>query len=155
MAERRVGLLLRIPEGLKKRIVDLAKREHRSVNQQIEFLLEQSIATAKKTLTGDKARESQKKSKITSKRNRSAEEPEHSSDNFKGLCDVCRGQSSAEVRCSICNVTRRNIEARGFHEGAKITISHQERGNTTTRCDLWPSALKYLHFYLRRRISGL
>jgi len=55
MAERRVGLLLRIPEGLKKRIVDLAKREHRSVNQQIEFLLEQSIATAKKTSTGDKA----------------------------------------------------------------------------------------------------
>ena len=29
-------------------IVDLAKREHRSVNQQIKFLLEQSIATAKK-----------------------------------------------------------------------------------------------------------
>jgi hypothetical protein len=55
MAERRVGLLLRIPEGLKKRIVDLAKREHRSVNQQIEFLLEQSIATAKKTSTVDKA----------------------------------------------------------------------------------------------------
>jgi hypothetical protein len=45
MPERRVGLLLRIPEGLKKRIVDLAKREHRSVNQQIEFLLEKSIPT--------------------------------------------------------------------------------------------------------------
>jgi len=43
MRERRVGLLLRIPEGLKNRLVDLAKREHRSVNQQIEFLLEHSL----------------------------------------------------------------------------------------------------------------
>ena len=47
MRERRVGLLLRIPEGLKNRLVDLAKREHRSVNQQIEFLLEQSLNNAK------------------------------------------------------------------------------------------------------------
>jgi hypothetical protein len=47
MRERRVGLLLRIPEGLKNRLVDLAKREHRSVNQQIEFLLEQSLTNAK------------------------------------------------------------------------------------------------------------
>jgi hypothetical protein len=43
-----VLLLLGIPESLKKLTVDLAKREHRSVNQQIEFLSEQSIATAKK-----------------------------------------------------------------------------------------------------------
>jgi hypothetical protein len=47
MRERRVGLLLRIPEGLKNRLVDLARREHRSVNQQIEFLLEQSLTNAK------------------------------------------------------------------------------------------------------------
>jgi hypothetical protein len=47
MRERRVGLLLRIPEGLKNRLVDLAKREHRSVNQQIEFLLEQSLTKGK------------------------------------------------------------------------------------------------------------
>jgi hypothetical protein len=51
MRERRVGLLLRIPEGLKNRLVDLAKREHRSVNQQIEFLLEQSLTTAMKNST--------------------------------------------------------------------------------------------------------
>jgi hypothetical protein len=44
MGERKVGLLLRIPEGLKRRIVELAKREHRSVNQQIEFLLERSLS---------------------------------------------------------------------------------------------------------------
>jgi hypothetical protein len=47
MREVRVGLLLRIPEGLKNRLVDLAKREHRSVNQQIEFLLEQSLSAMK------------------------------------------------------------------------------------------------------------
>jgi hypothetical protein len=51
MPERKVGLLLRIPEGLKNRLVDLAKREHRSVNQQIEFLLEQSLPTAMKNST--------------------------------------------------------------------------------------------------------
>jgi hypothetical protein len=44
-------LLLRIPEGLKDRLVDLAKREHRSVNQQIEFLLEQSLTNAMKNST--------------------------------------------------------------------------------------------------------
>lgn len=48
MPESRVGLLLRIPEGLKKRLVELAKRERRSVNQQIEFLLEQSLKSATK-----------------------------------------------------------------------------------------------------------
>jgi hypothetical protein len=51
MRERRVGLLLRIPESLKKRLTDVAKREHRSVNQQIEFLLEQSLAGERKTST--------------------------------------------------------------------------------------------------------
>jgi len=51
MRERRVGLLLRIPEGLKNHLVDLAKREHRSVNQQIEFLLEQSLTNAMKNST--------------------------------------------------------------------------------------------------------
>jgi hypothetical protein len=61
MQERRVGLLLRIPESLKKRIVDLAKREHRSVNQQIEFLLEQSIGTGKKTSKVDGATKSKEK----------------------------------------------------------------------------------------------
>jgi len=50
-----VVLPLGIPESLKKLTVDFAEREHRSVNQQIEFLLEQSIATAKKTSTVDKA----------------------------------------------------------------------------------------------------
>lgn len=44
MPERKVALLLRIPQGLKNRLADLAKREHRSLNQQLEFLLEQALS---------------------------------------------------------------------------------------------------------------
>jgi hypothetical protein len=44
MQEPKVSLLIRIRADLKSRLVDLAKREHRSVNQQIEFLLEQSFS---------------------------------------------------------------------------------------------------------------
>jgi hypothetical protein len=39
---------VRIRSGLKDRLVDLAKREHRSLNQQIEFLLEYSLSNATK-----------------------------------------------------------------------------------------------------------
>lgn len=44
MPEHRVALLLRIRQGLKDRLADLAKREHRSLNQQIEYLLELSLS---------------------------------------------------------------------------------------------------------------
>jgi hypothetical protein len=44
MEESRVAILIRIGPGLKARLVDLAKREHRSLNQQIEFLLEHSLS---------------------------------------------------------------------------------------------------------------
>lgn len=44
MTEGRVAVLLRISQGLKNRLADLAKLEHRSLNQQIEFLLEQSLS---------------------------------------------------------------------------------------------------------------
>lgn len=46
MPERKVALLLRIQQTLKDRLADLARREHRSLNQQIEFLLEQSLSGA-------------------------------------------------------------------------------------------------------------
>jgi hypothetical protein len=36
-------VLVRMRASLKARLVELAKREHRSLNQQIEFLLEHSI----------------------------------------------------------------------------------------------------------------
>lgn len=36
-------LLIRIPVGLKARLVELAKRERRSLNRQIEFILERGV----------------------------------------------------------------------------------------------------------------
>jgi hypothetical protein len=44
MNEPRVPVLIRIRADLKARIAELAKREHRSTNQQIEFLLERALA---------------------------------------------------------------------------------------------------------------
>ena len=44
MKEPRVPLLIRISAGLKARVAELAKREHRSTNQQIEVLLERALA---------------------------------------------------------------------------------------------------------------
>ena len=47
-AERKVALLPRIQQALKDRLTDLAKHEHRSLNQQIEFLLEEGLSGAAK-----------------------------------------------------------------------------------------------------------
>lgn len=44
MAERSTALLLRIRQGLKDRLADLAKHEHRSLNKQIEFILESFVS---------------------------------------------------------------------------------------------------------------
>lgn len=43
MNEPQARLLIRIPPSLKARLVELAKRERRSLNKQIEFLLEWGI----------------------------------------------------------------------------------------------------------------
>jgi hypothetical protein len=40
MSEPRGRVLLRIPASLKAKLTELAEREHRSLNKQIEFLLE-------------------------------------------------------------------------------------------------------------------
>jgi hypothetical protein len=42
--EPRVALLLRLRRGLKEQLVEFAKREHRSLNQQIEFILEHFVS---------------------------------------------------------------------------------------------------------------
>ena len=47
MNEARVPVLVRIRASLKQKIEDLAKKEHRSMNQQIEFLLERSLSELK------------------------------------------------------------------------------------------------------------
>lgn len=44
MKEQKTAFLLRLPAELKARIEELAIREHRSTNQQIEFLLERALA---------------------------------------------------------------------------------------------------------------
>lgn len=49
MKESKVAVLVRIRSGLKDGLAILAKREHRSLNQQIEFLLERSLAAASKS----------------------------------------------------------------------------------------------------------
>jgi hypothetical protein len=46
MGDSRVAVLVRIRPALKAKLVNLAKAEHRSFNQQIEFLLERSVSTA-------------------------------------------------------------------------------------------------------------
>ena len=51
--ERKVALLLRIQQGLKDRLAELAKREHRSLNQQIEFLLDQALSEVAKKHQND------------------------------------------------------------------------------------------------------
>ncbi len=53
MPGRRVALLLRIQQGLKDQLTDLAKHEHRSLNQQIEFLLEEALSEAGKKPQSD------------------------------------------------------------------------------------------------------
>ena len=42
----RVALLLRLPQGLKEQLMEFAKREHRSLNQQIEFILEHFLSNS-------------------------------------------------------------------------------------------------------------
>jgi hypothetical protein len=43
MNEPTVRLLLRIPASLKTKLTELAEREHRSLNRQIEFMLDRAI----------------------------------------------------------------------------------------------------------------
>jgi hypothetical protein len=44
MPVRKVALLLRLSQELKQKLTECARREHRSVNQQIEFILENFFA---------------------------------------------------------------------------------------------------------------
>jgi hypothetical protein len=53
MTEPRVRLLLRIPASLKAKLAGLAEREHRSLNRQIEFLLDRSIRDKTKGEAGE------------------------------------------------------------------------------------------------------
>jgi hypothetical protein len=63
MPERRVALLLRIRRELKEQLVDFAEREHRSLNQQIEFILERFLADTASTARKEPGEERQGKSR--------------------------------------------------------------------------------------------
>jgi hypothetical protein len=63
MPEHKVALLLRLRRELKEQLADFAKREHRSLNQQIEFILEHFISdTANKPRA--EQREEQRQEKV-------------------------------------------------------------------------------------------
>jgi hypothetical protein len=57
MPERSVALLLRIRRELKDRLADIAKREHRSLNKQIEFILENFLSDASNRKPNERRRE--------------------------------------------------------------------------------------------------
>ena len=64
MPEHRVALLLRLRRELKEQLADFAKHEHRSLNQQIEFILEQFLSeTANKQRNEQREEERQEKSR--------------------------------------------------------------------------------------------
>jgi hypothetical protein len=54
--ESKARVLLRIPGRLKARLTELAEREHRSLNKQIEFLLERCIREWKNNETDESER---------------------------------------------------------------------------------------------------
>ena len=56
MSESRVRVLLRIPAKLKAALTELAEREHRSLNKQIEFLLDRCIREGKTSETDESVR---------------------------------------------------------------------------------------------------
>jgi hypothetical protein len=56
ISESRARVLLRIPASLKARLSQLAAQEHRSLNKQIEFMLESAFQEG----VQDGARESQR-----------------------------------------------------------------------------------------------
>ena len=51
--EPRARLLIRIPASLKVKIAELAQQEHRSLNRQIEFLLDRAIRNESKSDTAE------------------------------------------------------------------------------------------------------
>jgi hypothetical protein len=64
MSEQRVRLPLRIPISLKAKLTELAERDHRSLNKQIEFLLDRCIREG----TNGETEESRRTGSVRSKR---------------------------------------------------------------------------------------
>jgi hypothetical protein len=56
MSDSRARVLLRIPAKLKAKLIELAEREHRSLNKQIEFLLDRCVREGKTSETDESER---------------------------------------------------------------------------------------------------
>ena len=56
MSNPKVALLLRIPAPLKADLSEIAKREHRSLNQQIEFFLDACVCADRKDMSAFRGR---------------------------------------------------------------------------------------------------
>jgi hypothetical protein len=65
MPEQKVALLLRLRRELKERLTDVAKREHRSLNQQIEFILEHFLSDAASAPGSEQRAEGRRKNEKT------------------------------------------------------------------------------------------
>jgi len=52
LSDAPTSFLIRIPAGLKTNITELARREHRSINQQIGYLLESALRITGPELNG-------------------------------------------------------------------------------------------------------
>jgi len=64
MSDSRARVLLRIPAKLKAKLIELAEREHRSLNKQIEFLLDRCVREGKSEADGpERARDARGKAK--------------------------------------------------------------------------------------------
>jgi len=64
MSEQKIRLPLRISASLKEKLVALAEREHRSLNKQIEFLLDRSVRDEEKAHEpGDSNRQKSERAK--------------------------------------------------------------------------------------------
>jgi hypothetical protein len=64
MPEHKVALLLRLRRELKEQLAEFANNEHRSLNQQIEFILEQFLSeTANKPRNEQREEERQRKTR--------------------------------------------------------------------------------------------
>lgn len=60
MREGKVALLLRIRKELKDRIAGVARDEHRSLNQQIEFILDEFLSDRQKHVDAENRKRSRK-----------------------------------------------------------------------------------------------
>lgn len=61
MRQTKVAVLVRIPPTLKANLSEIAKREHRSLSQQVEFFLERCVEGIERNLGEESASRAEQK----------------------------------------------------------------------------------------------